>query len=259
MKVKLGKFVPEKFERIEGLRKRQFIKVLIKIVKERRATARAKKADERFLPRLPRYRQYSDEATSDANFCYEVHGVLAAASWRELKRLVKAGSRDEFDLTTFTKTNRLVERILYQALGFESDKDGVRFRLKDRDRTLGLWPIKPEEKQVAKKEKAAAAEETVSKKKKKSSEKAAPAKKSKSEKKDKKSKKATRTRVTDETRFKITKKFEGGVREKCQSTITGNTSYAAIVKRSKKEHSIPEPKVRGYVSWLLNNGYISAS
>jgi hypothetical protein len=260
-KARMGKFVPEKLERIENFRKRRFIRIFIKILKERIAATKERKADPRWIPRLPRYRHYSDEATSDANFCHEIHGALAHFSWPQLKRLVKAGSRDEFDLTNYSKTFRLADRMVHQALGLVSDREGVRYRLKNREQTLATWPIKPEEKQVSKKEKST--EEVVSKKKKKSAEEApakeASSKKSKKDKGEKKAKKGKRIRITDETRFKVVKKFEGGVREQTQSTITGNTSYAAIVKRCKKEHSLPEPKVRGYISWLLSNGYVSAS
>ncbi len=257
---KLGKFVPEKVEPIENFRKRRFIKIFIKILKERIAASKERKTDPRWIPRLPRYRHYSDETTSDANFCHEIQGALAHFSWPQMKRLVKAGSRNDYDLTNYSKTFRLVDRMVYQALGLESDKEGVRYRLKNRERTLAAWPIKPEEKQVSKKEKDV---EAKSKKKAaaKSADEEAPAKKEK--KAEKKAKKkdggGKRTRITDDTRFKVVKKFEGGVREKTQSTIKGNTKFSAIVARCRKEHDLPEPKVRGYISWLLSNGYVSAA
>jgi hypothetical protein len=261
VKAKLGKFVPEKIEPIGNFRRRRFIKIFIRIVKERIAAAKESKLDPRWIPRLPRYRHYSDEATSDANFCHEIQGALAHFSWAQMRRLVKAGSRDEFDLTNYSKTFRLADRMVHQALGLESDKEGVRYRLKNRERTLAMWPIKPEEKQVSKKEKDVEAKKVKKSKAADAEAAAAPTKKKKDkgEKKAKKGGGGKRVRITEETRFKVTKKFEGGVREKCQSTIKGNTPFAVIVKRCRKEHELPEPKVRSYISWLLNNGYVSAA
>ena len=53
--------------------------------------------------------------------------------------------------------------------------------------------------------------------------------------------------------YKSVKKFEGGVREKAQAAIPAKgATFDAIVKASK----FPESKLRGYLSWMVRNGYL---
>ncbi|MGH8250669.1 MAG: hypothetical protein ACREVI_08205 [Steroidobacteraceae bacterium] len=58
---------------------------------------------------------------------------------------------------------------------------------------------------------------------------------------------------TAEPVYKSVKKFEGGVREKAQAAIPAKgATFDAIAKASK----FPESKLRGYLSWMVRNGYL---
>lgn len=53
--------------------------------------------------------------------------------------------------------------------------------------------------------------------------------------------------------YKTVKKFDGGVREQAQAAIPSKgATFDAILKASK----FPESKLRGYLSWMVRNGFL---
>ncbi|MEX0735066.1 MAG: hypothetical protein WD944_05845 [Steroidobacteraceae bacterium] len=68
-----------------------------------------------------------------------------------------------------------------------------------------------------------------------------------------KSKKPTSEPRSADAIYKTVKKFEGGVREKAQAAIPAkDATFEAIAKLSK----FPENKLRGYLSWMVRNGFL---
>lgn len=60
-------------------------------------------------------------------------------------------------------------------------------------------------------------------------------------------------RATSDAVYKTVKRFEGGVREKAQAAIPKN---GATIERIVQATKFPEHKVRGYVTWMVRNGYL---
>ena len=64
---------------------------------------------------------------------------------------------------------------------------------------------------------------------------------------------ASQPETKSEPVYKTVKRFEGGVREAAQKAIPAKgATFDAIVKASK----FPESKLRGYLSWMVRNGYL---
>lgn len=249
---------------------KKFLARYVKIINEKIADyEKDKNNDKRWTPSIPVYMRTEKDAYNDSNFVYEIQTTLAQFSWDDLNRLIAGGLGKKVKTQTYTKAFHTVEYMMHRVLGVVSDDNDVRFKLKDRDETLKIWPVAPRDRstKMSKSEKSKPSEEKVSKKKKEKVSEEAPAKKKKkrssddapaTEKKEKKER-SKRTKLTEETMLSTVKAFKGGVREQAQSVIGSKTSYGKAVRLAKKQHDIPEKKMKGYVSWLVANGYVKVA
>jgi hypothetical protein len=263
------KFVPEKREHIAGINERKLLVIYKKIIKEKIATfTEDKKHDRRWVPCLPRYRYERDLRAADSAFLFDIQQTLSKMSWKDLKRLVKAGMGRSKEFVDMSSTFRFVETMVFQVLGVESDSVDVRYRLTDRDATIALWPVKPNEELMSKKEaadvkKGKKAKSPVSEsededekpsKKVKSKDEGdeKPSKKAKTEKKAKKAKE-----LTDEsTVSKLKDRPKGGPKTKLLNLIPRKgISFKKLLSKAKEE-GLPKAKIGAWVKVMSKNGFI---
>lgn len=260
----------------DSINKKRFIARYVKIINEKIAAYEKDKGnDKRWTPSIPVYSRSEKDEYNDSNFVYDVQTSLVQFSWKELDRLIAGGLGKKLKTQTYTKAFHTAEYMMHRVLGVVSDDTDVRFKLKDRDVTLKLWPVAPKDgsKKMSKSDKSEkkskSTEEVVAKKKKKvvaedTAAEAAPKKKKKKgvegdKPKKEKKERSKRTKLTEETMLSTVKAFKGGVREQAQSVIGAKTSYGKAVRLAKKQHDIPEKKMKNYVSWLVANGFVKVA
>lgn len=270
MKKKAREALPEKIEPtepIESLNVKRFVRLFKKTIDEQAAAFKAdKKAHWRIPPQLPAYQKTGSKSQSDAQFVYDMHGMLAHFSWKELRRILKTcGVEFEKTKTIFTQSYNAAERALYQALGCEVDDNGVRYKLADRNATLKLWAVEVKERKKMSKDKSGKKgkknrgddEETPKKKKKVKAEKEGREEKEpKKEKKEKKSKKAAK--LSDEsTVSKLKDRPKGGPKTKLLNLIPRKgLSFKKLLSKAKEELGHKADKVTKWVQLMAKNGFI---